>query len=213
MTKSYLLTRPEHDDTTHYLSNWSKGTIDAAKKAGIKVLDLNREKAIQKEVEGRLKDISPVLVVLNGHGDENKVTGHQNEPLIICGKNETLLKSKIVYAISCQSAKVLGKKSVEAGAISYSGYDDDFVFFYEPHMISKPLNDKTAQMFLEHSKIFIETLIKGNTIEEAQKRAKDKLRSNINKLLVSTEADANMVRYLVWDLKHFVSHGNINATI
>lgn len=213
MTKTYLLTRPEHDDTMHYLSNWSKGTIDAAKKAGIKVLDLNREKATKKEVEGRLKDLSPILVVLNGHGDENTVTGHQNEPIIIYGENEKLLKSKIVYAISCQSAKVLGQKSVDAGAISYNGYNDDFVFFYEPNMISKPLNDKTAQMFLEPSKIFIETLIKGNTVEEALKRAKDKLRSNINRLLVSSEADANMVRYLLWDLNHFVSRGNLNATI
>ena len=37
MSFTYLITRPEHDDTTHYLSNWSKETIKIAENQGWKV--------------------------------------------------------------------------------------------------------------------------------------------------------------------------------
>ena len=111
-----LITRPEHDDTTHYLSNWSKETIGVAENKNIKVFDLNREKATRKNVESKLSRMSCNLVYFNGHGGFNVIGGHNNEPLIICGENERLLKSKVVYAISCKSAKELGLKSVEAGA-------------------------------------------------------------------------------------------------
>ena len=50
MNKSYLLTRLEHDDTTHYLSHWCESTISLAEKQGLKVIDLHREKANKKEI-------------------------------------------------------------------------------------------------------------------------------------------------------------------
>ena len=52
--KTILFTRPEHDATTHYLSNWSKESIVVAESKGMKVLDLHREKAVKSEVENRL---------------------------------------------------------------------------------------------------------------------------------------------------------------
>ena len=212
MSKTYLITRPEHDDTTHYLSKWSKDTLSLAEEKEFKVLDLPREKANKIEVESKLMKFSQDLVVFNGHGDDNTVTGHKNEQLITAGKNETLLKNKIIYAISCRSAKILGEKSVKAGAISYSGYDEDFVFVYDPNKITIPCSDSTAKLFLEHSQIFIESIIKGNTIEESKKKAENILRKNIIRLLGSNQ-DSSLVRYLWWDLKHFVSLGNMNAIV
>lgn len=208
-----LITRPEHDDTTHYLSNYSKDVIEQAQKRGIKVLDLHREKATKSEVESRLTKSLCSLVFFNGHGSYNMVAGHNNEPLIICNKNEFLLKSKIVYAISCKSAKELGPKSVEAGAVSYTGYDDDFIFSYEPEKISRPLQDKTAKLFLEPSKLFMISLVKGNSVVESQKRTKALFKENILKLLGSDISDKNLLRYLLWDFRHLVSHGNLDATI
>ncbi len=212
MNKIYLITRPEHDDTTHYLSKWSKDTISLAEEKGIKVLDLLREKAIKSEVESKLKKFSPNLVVFNGHGSEDIVTGHKNKELIRAGNNETLLKDKIVYAISCRSAKILGEKSVKAGTISYSGYDEDFIFVYDPNKITTPCGDSTAKLFLEHSQIFVESIIKGNTIEEAKKKAENILKENIKNLLGSNQ-DPSLVKYLWWDLKHFVSLGDLGIAI
>ena len=213
MAKIYLLTRPEHDDTTYYLSKWCEETIKLATKKGLKVIDLHREKAVKEEFEERIDKLSPHLVVLNGHGDTDKVTGNNKEPILVAGDNEGLLKDKIVYAISCSSAKLLGPKSIEKGAINYSGYDDDFIFFYDPNNTTRPLSDETAKLFLEHSNLFIDSMIKGNTIRESKQRAENRLRENIIKLSSSSSTDSNLVRFLWWDLVHFVSHGNQDIAI
>ncbi len=211
--KTYLLTRPDHDDTTHYLFAWSGETMRDAEKKGLKVVDLPNKRAVRKEVEGVISKVSPNFVVFNGHGNENTVTGHNNQPIIIAGDNENLLDKKIVYAISCSSAKNLGQKAVDAGASSYTGYDDDFVFFYEPENLSRPLKDETVKLFLEHSNLFITSVIKGNSVSEAKEKAETLLKSNIVKLLGRSDANTQLVRYLWWDLKHFVSHGNERASL
>ena len=213
MVKTYLITRPEHDDTTHYLSKWCEETITLARNKGLKVLDLHREKAVRKEFEERIDKLSPHLIVLNGHGDADKVTGNNKEPILVAGDNEGLLRDKIVYAISCSSAKLLGPKSIEKGTLNYSGYDDDFIFFYDPNNMTKPLSDETAKLFLEHSNLFIESMIKGNTIRDSKQRAENKLRENIIKLSSSSSIDSNLIRFLWWDLVHFVSHGNQDIAI
>ncbi len=212
MSEVYLITRPEHDDTTYYPSSWSRGTIEKAENHGIRTIDLHRQKAVKKEVESRIKKFAPRLIVLNGHGDENRVTGHKNQPVIIAGENDKVLQSAIVYAISCKSAKNLGPKSVENGTTSYSGYDDDFIFFYEPQNASRPLNDKTAELFLKPSLIFIESLLKRNTVDEARQRAIKEMKRNLYYTLGNT-SETHLAKFIWWNMKHFVSHGDSQATL
>jgi len=47
--------------------------------------------------------------------------------------------------LSLQRFSVL--KVSQAGALSYTGYEDDFIFLYEPELFSRPLLDKTAGLF------------------------------------------------------------------
>ena len=213
MNFTCLITRPEHDDITHYLSNWSKETIKVAENQGVKVLDLHGEKANKKEFEDKMKKFSPALVMINGHGDIDLVMGHKDKILIKAGLNEELLKSKIVYALSCKSAKVLGPKSIRVGALSYTGYEDDFIFVYEPELFSRPLLDKTAELFLRPSNIFIESLIKGNSIKESFERSKNSLKKNFNRAVSTLETDTTTVRFLWWNLRNFKSHGNLDISI
>ncbi len=147
----------------------------------------------------------------NGHGDDNIVTGHKNEPLVIANKNDYLLKNKIVYAISCRSAKNLGREAVEKGALSYTGYDDDFIFCYESNKTTKPLEDNTAKLFLEPSLLFIKSLLKNNTVEESLNRAKDEMKNNLKKAY--SEEDSSSSRFLWWNLKHMISHGNQSSKL
>ena len=206
MSSTYLITRPEHDDTTYYLSNWSKETIKLAEERGFKVLDLHREKANKKEFEEKVKKLSPKLIMLNGHGNFDLVTGNRNETIVKVGVNEGLLKSKIVYALSCKSAKILGPKSIEAGALNYTGYEDDFIFVYEPEQFSRPLSDKTAELFLSPSNLFIESLIKGNSVEEAFEKSKNALKKSLSKAVSTLENDPTAARFLWWNLMNFKSH-------
>ena len=89
--KKLLVTRPEHDDTTQYLSYWSKKAVEPAASRGVALLDLTRERATKKEVTSMIEKLAPGLIIFNGHGSDDCVTGYKNEELITAGKNETLL--------------------------------------------------------------------------------------------------------------------------
>src|SRR3990167_1785295 len=49
MTKRLLLTRPDHDYATRYLSAWAEKFFDLAKKKGCSIIDLRRERANYKD--------------------------------------------------------------------------------------------------------------------------------------------------------------------
>ncbi len=213
MSPTLLITRPDHDDITHYLFRWSEEIISAAEARGIKVLDLAQKKATREQFESMIEKNSPKFIVLSGHGDYNTVTGHNREPILIAGENEKFAKSKIVYAVSCSSAKTLGLKSIEAGAESYTGYDDVFFLIYEPDKISRPLEDGTAKLFLEHSNLFAVSIIKGNSAKESFNRSKNILKLNAARLMASQNSGSSMARYLWWNFIHFVSHGNVDTKI
>jgi hypothetical protein len=213
MNKSFLVTRPEHDDTTHYLSHWAQIPIDLAKRKGIQVIDCRREKANADNVSSILSKREPSLVFLNGHGGDASVTGHKMEELVIKGKNEQLLNGKIVYALSCNSAKELGPASIKSGTKTYIGYDDEFIFVYNPLKITTPLKDETAALFLEPSTEVIISLLKENSCYKAKENSRHMFIDRINKLLTSetTKEDTSMVRYLWWDMTHQVLHGDGEA--
>ena len=128
---SVLVTRPEHDPTTKYISCWSQAIIDLASSKGIAVFDLRKESANQQELVGRIEKLNPTFVILNGHGDDASVTGHNNEILIQSGNNEHLLYSRITYALSCNSAAVLGVAATQVAVTTYIGYTDEFIFSYK----------------------------------------------------------------------------------
>jgi len=213
MNKILLITRPDHDITTRYLSIWSEKITELADKKNISVLDLKRKKANKKEFKSRISKMKPLLVVFNGHGGNNYVAGYDNEVLIKSGNNERLLKSKIVYAVSCKSAAGLGPKSITAGTLTYIGYTGDFIFCHDTHKIARPLDDKIVKLFLEPSNQVVISLIKGNTGKEASNRSKKFFLRNIQKLL-SSEAlpESNQyAKFLWWDMKHQVCLGDKDA--
>ncbi len=62
MDKTLLITRPKHDSTVRYLFYWAKDALELAKKKGMKVWDLDGQRANRKEVESILKKRKPSLV-------------------------------------------------------------------------------------------------------------------------------------------------------
>lgn len=212
MNKLLLITRPEHDPTTRYLSRWSKEIIDLANKKGVRVIDLYREKVTRKRTTGILKKSNPDLVILNGHGDDNKIAGHNNE-VILDTDNQGVLKSKIVFSRSCKSARVFGPRSISGGALVFIGYDESFIFRYNERCISRPQDDKTAELFLKPSNYVAICLLKGHSAGTANRKSKFLFRKIIEKLLVegSSQEDYENIRYLFWNMKHQVCLGNENA--
>lgn len=215
MNDTILITRPRHDETTNYLYYWAELVIREAEKRNFRIIDLKEERANLSDFSGRMKKVKPELVFFNGHGSPDVITGHNNEVLVDVNKNEIILKNKIVYALSCSSAKNLGKSSIATGAKSFIGYNEDFVFMHEKDYATRPIEDKTAGLFLEPSNLVMTSLIKGNSAQESSSRSKKQFRRNIRKLLASEspQEDMSPVQWLYWDMLGQVCLGDGEAKL
>lgn len=215
MNRILLITRPNYDATTHYLFSWCKRIIELAEKKNIQVLDLSNKKANKKELESRITKMNPSLIFFNGHGNSGYITGHGSKILVKVDDNENILKSKIVYALSCRSARELGPKSVKAGALTYLGYREDFIFCYNIHKIAHPLHDRIARLFLEPSNQVSVSLIKRNTSIKSYKNSKRFFFRNIQKLLSSEASPESnqFAKFLWWDMKNLVCLGEQESSL
>jgi hypothetical protein len=210
-----VITRPEHDETTRYLSAWSGILLKEAKRAGFDVIDLHRKKANRKDFEGRVKKLDPQLVVLQGHGNERCVTGHENEPLVTAGENETVLDGRVTYAVSCNAANVLGASVASRGHAAFIGYRERFVFSYRFDRIHRPLDDDRAAPFMEMSNQVTRCLIKGHSAEEARQRSLDVGMDNVKRLMsTASNPDARFDAFnLLWNIRHCVCLGEASKKL
>lgn len=214
-SSTIVVTQPNHDYTTRYISAWAEELCRIAVSKGHHAVKLKGNRATRKELESVVNKVNPRLLFLNGHGSDDSVRGQDNEVLVQLGVNESILKSALVYALSCRSASILGKKSVESGTISYLGYTEDFIFMYDVSKRTRPLEDKTAGLFLDPSNLLVSSLLKGHTAEGSLHKSKSAYRRTLLKLLTS-EASAESNSYLpllLWDMNHQVCLGDQTATI
>lgn len=206
-----LITRPRHEATTFYLFAWAKKIIEAALAKNFRVIDLKENRANRKELTSVIKKTSPQLIVLNGHGNADLITGQNGEVLIKANENEEMLAGRIIYALSCRTAKLLGPKSVAKGARCYLGYKEDFVFFHKN--LTKPLNDPWAGLFLEPSNQIPISLIKQYTSGKACEKAKNMYLKNIQQLIINNSPDSFLIPKLLWDMQYLTCIGDQDSVV
>lgn len=213
MNNAILITRPNHDPITTYLFYWSTIVVKEAIKRGVKVLDLRGEKANKKMFVSYIRRNKPILVFFNGHGDENTITGYDNEILIKAGKDEGLLMEKIVYARSCDAANNLGQKCIKTGALAFIGYKKKYAIGYIPLKITDSLRDEVAKLFIEPSNLVPISLLKGNTVKDAYRKSQDAMWRNFGFMLSTraTQSQKDAAPYLWFNRKHQVVLGDQNA--
>lgn len=210
-----LVTIPNHDDTTRYLSAWAKLIIKLTQVKKDNITVLENKQANLKDFTIAVEKIQPSFIFFNGHGNETTVTGHNNQPLVDADINVKILKNIIVYALSCQSAKKLGPKSIKQGAKTYIGYTEDFIFVYDTNKKKHPEKDETAGCFLEASNQIAVSLLEEKTTGQAYADSQNAFHNNIKQLLTSDSQsqDSSIVRFLVWDQQHQVCLGDQKAVI
>jgi len=215
MSNTVLVTIPSSDPTTRYISAWAQRTVKELESKRLKFIVLLKERATASIFDSMLKKHNPSLVFLNGHGGPDLVCGHNEEILLQAGKNEMALKGTVTYALSCSSAKVLGPAAVKAGVSAYIGYNEDFIFFRSPEKVNRPIEDKTAEMFLAPANHVVVSLAKGHTAGEATTATKGYFFRGIQKLISSesTKDDREYLRYMIWDMRSLVCQGNQNAVV
>lgn len=184
MSKSILITRPDHEIVTKYCCVWSADLIKLAQDKSFQVYDLKGIKANRKEFESYMRLNDPSLIFFNGHGNAMTVTGYDNEPIM----DHTSTPSKsIIYARSCDAAQSLGPTLIPKGARAFIGYTRKFTFFYDPACILKPAKDPIARLFLESSNLVVSTLIKNHPVKEAHARSINSMYKNL-KYMISSAA-------------------------
>lgn len=197
-----LITRPRHDNPTHYLFAWTKKVIDEVEKKGFSVIDLAKEKATKKNVQSYLRKDIPWFVFLNGHGGPSVVTGHENEILISVDDGADLFKDKVVFMRACSAGKFLGPAIMENGSKGFVGYKEDFVFLHDKEFIGEPLNDKLATPFMECSNHVALSLLKGHNVADANKASKKIYRKTISEMLNSESANSFALPYLLANMSN-----------
>lgn len=175
-----LITRPFYDLVTSYLFVWSERIIEVAKERGINFVDLEGPHANKDELIQRLKKHNPSLVVFNGHGADDKITGFDREHVLIQADNdEGLLKSRIVYSRSCSSIKVLGRKCINKGTKAFAGFESGFAIISNQRFSARPKQDPWAKHFLEATNMVPISLLKGNSIEDSFNKSQNALKRSI----------------------------------
>lgn len=198
-----LLTRPSHDEPVSYLFYWGQQIISFAGKLGVRFHDLPREKANKKEVESFVNSMKPTLIIFHGHGSADAICGHKDQPLIVAGENESLLRGRITYAVACESAASLGEKVAQNGNSTFIGYTGPFGFVRDATRSTNPVKDKYAIPFQEMSNLISIELLRGKTAKEAHEKSQQRCVELIKEYGTSDADPVNKeIRFwLFWDMQ------------
>ncbi len=212
---SVLITQPDFDRTTRYISAWSKEVEEFSIKRGNKTITLEGVRANRLEFESVVRKTEPELIMFNGHGNDNEVAGQDNETLLDSKSDEDITKGKIIYALSCSAAKTLGFNCIKKGTVAFIGYSEEYIFLHSHIKVSRPREDKRAGLFFKPSNLIPISLMKGNSAEDSHKDSKSALRRTIVDLLNSeaTNEERVCLPYLVWNYQHLTLLGNEEAKL
>lgn len=216
MSRIIIVTNPDFDTPTQYLGSWCEKIIDFAKKQKDTLIFELSDKAVNKKGLAKLiKERDPQLVILNGHDGPDFIYGFKFNILIKCGDNEHLLKNRITHSIACDSAKVLGPKSIDIGGQAYIGYKEEFKLVHLNRVTrSEQLSDPVANFFFEPAFEVIMALIEGESVRDAYNRSQKLYNENLRTLMASNDPAYNttVASRLYHDLTHQVCLGNQEAS-
>lgn len=210
-----MITQPNFDKTTQYVSVWSEEVEEFSLERGNKTITLKGRRSNRADFESIIRKTAPQLIMLNGHGNDNEVAGQDNEVILDLESAEEIIKGKIIYALSCSAAKILGHNCIKKGAVAFIGYSKEYIFLHSHIKVSRPREDKRAALFFKPSNQIPISLIKGNTAQESYQDSKGILRRAILDLLNSETSNAERVclPYLVWNYRHLTLIGYEEAKL
>lgn len=169
MSLTIFIGRCECDSHLKFPFNWANLVVEEAEKLELDIIDLQKENYTEEKTSGHIKSSNPFFIFLNGHGEVWCSRGYKREPVLVANKNDFLLKNKIAYILSCNTAQYLGQVAYEKGCKAYIGYENIFSFTYMDK--NDPLNDRIAKIFMEASNQIPLTILNGGTPEEAYKNS------------------------------------------
>jgi hypothetical protein len=212
MSRILVVTNPCDDKVTEYLDTWSEKAISLAKtKPDTFVYELRGKKANQADFIKIVEEKQPRLILFNGHGNHDLITGFNQEVLIRCGENEGCLKNAIIHAMSCNAGKTLGPACIKIGSLAYIGYKEEFKLTHlNKNTKEEQLQDEVAKFFLEPAYEVIIALIEGSTVGEAYDRSRKMCGDNLTSLITSNSPSLNssVASRLYYNYQHQICLGD-----
>lgn len=89
----------------------------------------------------------PDLIIADGHGDPNTLTGQGLESVLRSCYNNDVLSGKVMCALSCLTGQNLGPDSRNKSARAYMGFVNEFTWMVSPPY--NPASDPVALSFQE----------------------------------------------------------------
>lgn len=149
--------------------------------------------AVREKIEPFLKkDIeSRGIFVFIDHGESDKLTGSDDQPLIDTD-NIGMLKNKFVYAVACKSASKLGYEALKKGVAGYIGFNDNF-------QIWVPATNLIFVCFLSG---IMEMIENKKPAIDAREKVENEIRRYIHKLRAQKKISRTSRKYIISVLRH-----------
>ncbi len=186
MVRTFFVSRPNFDDGTFYMHEYSRELIQHAENEGLKIVDVKGKDVNAKNVIGRLEILKPTIVCLNGHGNAHEYCGHDMRT-VINAETAHALKETMTFVRACNCLEDLGTHAVQKGCNAFIGYSVEFLIPISDQYAARPLSDPVAQPVMETSNEVVKKLIDGRTPQEAVTASKKMTNELVKKLLYSKE--------------------------
>jgi len=207
-TNSLVSISPSYELVTRYAASWQTSILSAASSAGLPYVDLYGSNATRTNFEQAIGTQDPILISIMGHGNYNTIACQNNETLLQGGVNTNILAGRVVYDLSCQAGRDLGRTAFNEGAISFLGYAEDFWvgYSYGNHAdggMLNPLDDEVSRAFFEPHNVAPISYIQGSTISASYSASQSSSNYWIN---VWEQIDSQVAALLVWNRDYQVLH-------
>lgn len=130
LLNTFLFTEPK-DHFLEYGSAVLRQIIQANKQPSQNITELVGADANPERVKQELAKSSPLVYAGVGHGSESVYTLECTTPFLHANNPDelALMKDRVVLLCSCLTAQQLGPALIDAGAVAYAGYKEEFWFY------------------------------------------------------------------------------------
>lgn len=195
-----MITLPVHDYPTRSASGFLMRYVMPRSFPPQLVGPLDRRQLFQIQAVGD-------SIIGVGHGAPDAYAGHNNE-ILMTDKSLPNVKDKVVILLSCETAQELGPSLIKAGAASYIGWNQDFVWVMDGDLSSTPWKDTWAAPVLLPVVGCINDVLDGKTTGEAY----DNMINAFTK--EAAEEDEEIIQEcILFNRKNVVLLGDRNAKI
>lgn len=186
--------------------------VDSLVANGVTVTDVKANEAVKVNVLKAVQDNDPVYFTGFGHGNAGVFTGDDEQPILDLS-NVALMKGRVVSLLSCLTAQQLGPALIQAGALAYIGYYEEWTWIQED-LSQDPYVDRYAASYYKSHDEQGYHLGPGGNVQDAKDGMLAMYNTEISKWLGSSDPYASdMVMWLVWDRDALRVLGDMTATI